>query len=401
MMLFLKIALRTLMRQKRRTLLTVLAMAIGFVLLSLSIGMAEGSYGSIIKIFTESHTCHIQIHRDDYLERPSLYKTLHREVGGLLSKMPFVKAWTPRVYGSALSYANGKTLGVGLVGVDPVQELMTTRFSEKVASGALEKGGVIITANVATVMTLAIGDAIILISQAADGSIANEAFPITGILSGFEEEGEGAMLCYLPITTLQAFLVLGDSIHEIAIMTDSYKKAPRYAGMLKKSYDDATLDIQPWQVVERDFHEAMEADIKGMWISLCIVIFIVGIGVLNAVLMTLLERTREYGLLKVLGTGPLHIVILIFLEILMAGMLSCILGAILAFLMHYPLSTGGIALPEPIGYGGILFTHYYSVNSFAVYAIPTALILGTGVLVSLFPAIGIARKSAVEALGHV
>lgn len=401
MILFLKIALRNLFRQKRRSLLTVLTMAMGFSLLSLSIGLVEGSYGGIIKMFTESHTGHIQIHRGDYLERPSLYKRLESQELRKLSNLTFVKACAPRVYGAALSYAKGKTLPVSLMGIDPIQEAMTTRFFEKITEGTLQSGAVVVTANLAKVMDLSIGDSITLISQAADGSIANDKFPVTGILKGFEQEGEGPMLCYLSIGTLQEFLVLDDAVHEIAIMTDSYKKSVYYANKIRKNYDDTTLDVQPWEVVEKDFYEAMVADIKGMWISLGLVLFIVGIGVLNAVLMTVLERTREYGLLKVLGTGPFQLMMLILLEILIAGFLSCFLGAILSFFMHYPLSTIGFALPEPIAYGGILFTRYYSVNSFEVYVIPSSLIMITGFVVSLFPSIGIARKSAVEALGHV
>ena len=74
--MILKIAFRNIFRQKRRTILTALAMVVGFTLLSLTIGLSDGAYGNIISMFTRNRIGHIQVHRVGYLDKPSLYETI-------------------------------------------------------------------------------------------------------------------------------------------------------------------------------------------------------------------------------------------------------------------------------------------------------------------------------------
>ncbi|MBT3393824.1 MAG: ABC transporter permease [Waddliaceae bacterium] len=393
-MLFVRFAFRNIFRQKRRSILTGLTIAVGFFLLSLSIGVSEGSYSEVIDIFTKSHTGHIQIHHSDYLDKPNLYKTID-EVD--IPELSFMTSWTPRVYSSALAFGNNKTLGTQVLGIDLDREFKTTTLAAKLSEGTFSEEGAVITASLARTMKVAVGDDIVLISQGADGSIANDIFPISGIV----KDEEGMMLCYLSIATAQEFLSLGSRVHEIAIMTDSYHHAEEYATAIRESIGDATLDIQPWQVVEKSFYDAMLMDIKGMWVSLSIIMLIVALGILNSVLMDILERTREYGVLKALGTSPAFIFKLIITEMFLLTTISVIIGAIPAFIANWFLAEYGIALSEPIEFGGVMFSTYRSAVSFTVFAVPAALTMATSLIVSIFPAIGILRKPAVEAMRHV
>ncbi|NOY38991.1 MAG: hypothetical protein GXO95_01785 [Nitrospirae bacterium] len=103
-MIILKMAFRNVFRQKRRSLLTIIMMAGGYFLFSLSIGVSDGTYSSIIDMFTRDHTGHIQIHRKGYLDRRSLYKTIsnYEALGSEIEAVPGVQAWAPRLYSPAL-----------------------------------------------------------------------------------------------------------------------------------------------------------------------------------------------------------------------------------------------------------------------------------------------------------
>ena len=98
-MLVFRMALRNILRNRRRSLLTGLMMAGGFVLFSATIGLSEGTYGSIIDMFTRSRTGHAQVHAAGYLEKPSLYRAISDPVraGRALDGLKEVKAWAPRV----------------------------------------------------------------------------------------------------------------------------------------------------------------------------------------------------------------------------------------------------------------------------------------------------------------
>jgi putative ABC transport system permease protein len=106
-----KLAFRNIFRQRRRSLLTGLSMGGGYILLALTISLVEGSYNNIINIVTTDHTGHVQIHKENYLERPGIFKTLSRSSGieTLLANEPSVRSWAPRIYGVGLGYGDEKS----------------------------------------------------------------------------------------------------------------------------------------------------------------------------------------------------------------------------------------------------------------------------------------------------
>ena len=104
-MMMLKIAFRNIFRQKRRSVLTALSMFGGFVLAAFFIGWADGTYNGIINMFTSNQSGHIQVHHKEYLDRPSLYKTIDGlpEIEKILRETPGVESWAPRLYSAGLA----------------------------------------------------------------------------------------------------------------------------------------------------------------------------------------------------------------------------------------------------------------------------------------------------------
>jgi ABC-type antimicrobial peptide transport system permease subunit len=129
-----------------------------------------------------------------------------------------------------------------------------------------------------------------------------------------------------------------------------------------------------------------------------VVILIVAIGVLNTVLMTVLERTREYGVLRAVGTRPPQIFRLVIIEVALMGIISVIIGIILSIFINYWFSVHGISMPMSFTYGGMEFTHYYSeVNAHSLY-IPAITVMLSAMFISIFPAIKAARIAPARAL---
>jgi len=402
-MIILKIAFRNVFRQKRRSLLTIIMMAGGCFLFSLSIGVSDGTYSSIIDMFTRDHTGHIQVHKDGYLDRRSLYKTIsnYKALGSEIETVPGVEAWAPRVYSPALAFIGAKTTGVRIIGIDPEREVRTTRLREKVKKGrfisSTPRKEVVIGSGLARILNADIGDELVLISQGADGSIANDLFSVVGF-SGSVRDTSERMNCYMHIKTAQDFLVLGDRIHEIAVVIADQGRSREIAGLIRTRLDDPSLDVEPWQVVERQFYQAMQADVKGTRISLLIIMIIVAVGVLNTVLMTILERTHEFGLLRALGTRPVRVFLLIIIETGVLSVFGIILGGVLGVLGNYLLSIYGISYPSPIEYGGIVFEKMVGMVTLKSIVLPAVVTLFTAVAVSVFPAIRAARVEPVKAM---
>ncbi len=398
-----KIAFRNVLRQKRRTFFTALTITVAFALSSFSIGWADGSYNNIIKLFTEGWLGHIQVHFRDYLEKPSLYKTIknYTKIGEKIKSIKAIKTWTPRIYSAGLLSFNDKTTGVNIIGIEPQKEDETTNFHKKIISGSYFKKGakneVLIGKLLSKILNAKVGDKLVLVSQAADGSIANDIFILRGIVSTGDDNTDRVSL-YMSLNDAQEFLSLGKEIHEITIIVNSIKDVKKVSEKISKTLKNKNLSVSPWQEFAKDFWKAMKADKKGMWISLFVIMLIVAVGVLNTVLMSVLERTREYGLLKALGTKPKDIILIVLYETNIIVFLSIIAGSILGLIANYYFSINGIQLSEPFTYGGMKFSKMVTEINLRSFTIPSITIFITANIVSIFPAIKAARTEPVKSM---
>ncbi|HCC46757.1 MAG TPA: ABC transporter permease [Elusimicrobia bacterium] len=402
-MLIFRMALRNVFRNRRRSLLTGLMMAGGFVLFSATIGISEGTYGSLIDMFTRSRTGHAQVHAAGYLERPSLYKAIKDpdRAGRVLDGLPEVEAWAPRVYTPALAFAGSKTVGAQVMGIDPARERRAMRLEGQLAGGAfvedVPSDGVVISARLASALSIKTGDEFSLIGQGADGSIANDNFRVAGVLSASGSAFEGPW-CLMHIDKAREFMALGSRAHEIALVFTDYRKAREDAALVSAALGDPALDAQPWQVTEKEFYQAMLLDKKGGDITNYVIMLIVAVGVLNTILMAVLERTREYGVLKALGTRPADVFLLIMAEVFILALIASAAGALGALGLNHYLANHGIPLPNPISYGGVKFTVMQSAVTAETFSRPAWTVLLSALAVGIFPALKAARITPVKAL---
>lgn len=423
-MLIVKLAFRNILRNRRRSLLTLLSMGGGFFLLCLTLSMSEGSYSNIINIFTQDHTGHVQIHKENYLERPSLYKTINHadEIITQLEEQPLVLGVAPRIYSPSLAYGKNKTFPAQVIGIDPDREAKTTRLENKISEGHFLTSEVInqvtnldgnqistdgyfpamVGFTLAKNLQLTIGDELVLISQGIDGSIANDIFEVVAIVG--DVGSYERMNVYIHLSAMREFLSMqGDTskVHELAIILSSQSEARKFAVNTQLALENKSLSVDPWQVVESSFYKSMQADKKGSYVSMGIIIFIVSIGVLNTILMGTLERTREFGVLKAIGTRPVAIFTLIMLESFVLAIISCLIGLALALPVCFWLASIGITMPEPIDMGGIIFDTMLGEVSWFVVLLPSIVVISSTLIVSFIPAIRAAKISPLKALQAV
>ena len=403
-MLIASIAFRNIFRHKRRSLLTGLLMAGGCMLFSLFLGIVEGSYGSLIELFTRAHTGHVQIHAVGFLDKPSLYKTIKNPdaVGAKVMEDRAVRGWSPRLLAPVLIFSGAKSTGLKLMGIDPERESKVTTITKSVSVGRFISGKpayeVVINDNTARVLGVEVGSEIAIIGQAADGSIANNLFNVVGII---EESGSSydKGYAYMHIDAARELMSFyGGEAHEIAIALSNHEASIKEAGRIRKLVDDPLLDVEPWQVVEEQFYKAMLADLKGHRISIIVFTIIIAIGVLNTVLMVILERTREYGVLRAVGTRPSGIFKMIVFETAFLAALSSAVGVVLGLCINLYFMLHGIKMPEPVHYGGIIFDSIVSNITPITVILPVAIIMSSAILVSLLPAIRASQIEPVKAM---
>lgn len=402
-MVMLRIAFRNIFRQKRRTLFTALSMFGGFVLAAFFIGWADGTYNGIINMFTRNRLGHIQIHEKGYLDRPSLYKTVDgvARIGEVLDEVQGIESWTPRLFAAGLASLEDKTTGVHIMGIDPLRENQTTLFNNKVIEGRPFSSNasheVILGKGLAEILTAETADNVVVISQAADGSVANDVFWVAGIVESGDAITDRTAF-YLPLQKAQELLVLRGRVHEIAVTVKNLGHVRRINRIIETKLDNPGLSVEPWQEFARSFYMAMKADKEGMWIMLVVIIIIVAVGVLNTVLMSVLERQREYGMLKAVGTKPAQVVRIVLYEITLLAFFCIAAGIFVGLLLNVYFAEHGLSLSDPITYGGIEIRAMKSEVNFRSFFIPSLIVLFSAGLVSLFPAFKAARTDPAKSL---
>jgi ABC-type lipoprotein release transport system permease subunit len=380
-------------------------MAGGYMLFVFSMSLLEGSWSNVVDIFTLDHTGHIQVHKDDYAKRPKIHKTIENPavVETTLKNHEDVTGWAPRVYSSALAYGGNKTSIAQIFGIDPELEPTVTRILQKVSAGQYFSAQpnadgyfpAMIGRGLANSLRLDVGDEIVLISSGADGSIANDIFIITAIIgntTSFDRLG-----VFLPLTVAQEFLSIGGEVHEFALLARNKHDNEQLAVALQSLMP--SLKVSPWQQIEATFYRTMQSDKQGNYFTMALIVFIVFIGVLNTVLMSVLERTKEFGVLKSIGCRPSELVKLIFIETVMLASISISVGLALILPVIVWFTEVGIKLDISVDMGGVVFDTMKGDLSAYVVFMPMGFMLLTAALISLPPGLRAARILPRVALG--
>lgn len=386
---------RNLFRHKRRSLFTGLSIVTGFALCSFFIGWAEGSYNQIIDGFTRYRTGHIQIHARGYVEDPSFYKTFELTPGleEILNSEPHITGWSPRITTGALFASDSASSGGELKAFDPRREGETTQFQRNIVEGTLFRKGaqeVVLGKGLAGVLQVSPGDEIVVVTQAADGITASGRYRVSG-LSDTGEKSVDRVTAAIPLSKGKDLLWMGGRVHEIAVTVDRMRSIETVKQNLKRRLGESDLDIQSWQEFNPEFYKAMLADKRGNYILLLVMVIIVAVGVFNTVLMAVLERQHEYGLMRALGTSPGGVFALVLSETGCLVAMASFAGMLLGMGLNWYFHVNGLTLPQPLSYGGITFQSLHSEIALKSVVLPWVTVLVSAFTVTLYPAVQAAR----------
>jgi len=401
--MLLKIAFRNILRQKRRSFFTILSIAVGFAFASIMIAWRMGSFNLVIDKFTRAYLGHIQIHADDYLDKPSLYKNIsdYKSLGEKIMSVEGVESLAPRMLAAGLGTVGEKSTAIQITGIDPALENNATGFQNKIESGENlpEKPShkVILGKGLMQNLDAEIGDEFVVVSQAADGSIANDMYEIIGVVVTGNEYSDRIGV-YMHLADAQELMVLENRIHEIVVITNDIRKVDKYAARIEEKLANPALEILPWKKVNESFYKMIKAKEQAQSIMHIVIMIIVAIGVLNTVLMSVLERIREFGVLKAVGTRASQIFRMIITEAFILCLVGILIGIAIGLAVNYPMSLHGIKVFDSMDIGGVQFDTLKSeVNARSIYE-PAIIVFLTSLIVSIYPALKAARTRPAKAM---
>ncbi|MFQ5431958.1 MAG: ABC transporter permease [Nitrospinota bacterium] len=397
-------AFRNVWRSRHHTFVTILAMAFtGFIMIFYA-SLMEGFVRNMERNAVGMDLGDIQIHAPGYREDPDLYKRIKNpdEIIKKLKSAGFTA--TQRLYGFGLGSSGSSSAGVTMRGIDMQNEMKVTQMYRHILEGSwlseTDPKGVVIGRKLARTLGVKPGDEIVILSQAADGSMANDLYTLKGILKSV---GAGVDRTALLMTekSFRELMALPEGAHEIAAMrtdrTTDLQTATEKARKIAPG-----LEVKNWRELQPLLARMNDLIDNSLIFMLLIAYVAIGMVVLNATLMSVFERIRELGVMKALGLSPLGTATLIFTE----AMIKTTAAALFAVATGVPLSlyyqTHGIDLSAVTGGStitGIAFDPvWHSRLTYESVIMPVVLLFAVVGLSALYPAVKAALIVPVKAI---
>ncbi len=403
-MRILSIAFRNTLRNWRRTLVTTLAMGLAGSIMILFAALMEGLLQSSEQNAVAMNLGDIQIHAKGYRDDPDLYKRIENatDIVGKLQQAGFHAA--QRLYAFGLAAAGSASAGVQLRGINPANETSVTQIHRHVMHGnRLDKtdpAGVVIGRKLARTLGVKPGDEIVIIGQAADGSMANDLYKVRGILKSIGDEVDRAGF-FMVDHAFRELMVVPQGAHEIAVMrpdrSRNLESACAQVATLVPSYETMS-----WRQLRPVIARLLDIADNQIIFMLLLTYVAVALVVLNAMLMSVFERIRELGVMKAIGVTPWQLMLMIYAEAMFQAVMACIiaLGAGLSAARYY--QSNGIdlsAIADGVSFGGVAMDPIWRAHiTTEAVVIPILFLFIITALAVIYPAIKAALIRPVKAI---
>lgn len=348
----LALALRNLVGHPRRTLLTAGAIAVGLASLIFLWGFNEGLHRNMLDNFQNAIIGGVQIHQQGFFQHPDLSLTISnpRKVAASL-KQAGAEDFSYRLESFGLAASDATTQGVMLIGMDPKRETQVTELPRRIGIGRFlqedDNYTLILGATTANNLQAKLGDEVIIIGYDRYGAMIAESFTLIGIITS-GEMGLDSGMAITSLSTLQEMLDMPEQITTVVIKVNE-KRLPGLVNQLKQSLSGENLEIMPWYLMFPVMKEWVTLHNGFLYLFLGVVLFIVLAGELNTLLLSMLDRTREFGMLMAIGTTRQQVAIMLMIEAGVIGVIGILLGILLGYAIILITGIVGIDLSILLG----------------------------------------------------
>ncbi len=397
-------AWRNVLRNRRRSVVTIAAMAFALFVELLYAGLVPGYVRAMEEDITDLEIGDVQIFAADYLDSPSIYSVIEDPDAALATIDELGYAAAPRLLGGGLGASGEFSAGVSLRGVDIARDANVSKVHGKVTAGAwldaAEPRGVVLGKLLARTLDARPGSELLILGQATDGSMANELYTVRGVLGSVAEATDRTTV-YMTASAFRDLLVMPRGAHQIVVRRPKSTPLDVVAPALRSALPE--LDVKTWKELMPIVAQMLDS-VNGIIYVLYFIIYVaVGILVLNAMLMAVFERIREFGVLKAIGAGPGRVLALILTESAIQTALALVIGFAAAAPGMWWMANRGIDFGSIGGMnmmGVSMRKIWYGVYEPAIVAGPVVMLLFIVSAAVLYPALKAAWINPIQAMRH-
>jgi putative ABC transport system permease protein len=401
--MLLTIAWRNVWRNRKRSGVIISAIAFGLWAGLLISGMMYGMGTEMVNSAMSDRIAHVQIHRAGFLAHRDIKLVIPdgERVLEEVRSVPVVRSAAGRSVVTAMATSPTTSLGVVAYGIDPADEIRVSDIHSSVVAGSYFGGRprnlVVIGRELADKLGVQVEDKIVLTAQDAQGSISAGAFRVVGIFKTVSSTFDRTTV-FAERSDLDRVFGLGGGIHEIAVIASDVHRIPMLMAELKKRFPK--LDVEDWKMLAPELGLITDTTLQFLYIFLVIVLLALAFGTTNTMLMGVLERVRELGVIMALGMRPRTVFLMIVLETVFLALVGGAAGIGLSAGTIAILARTGIDLSivsrglASFGTGEILYPALPAV----AYPLLAFFVVATAIIASLYPGIRAIRLEPVKAI---
>lgn len=399
-----QMAWRNIWRNKTRSLVIMVSVAIGLLAGIGVLALYKGMMNSRVRTVIDAEASHLQIHNPEFKNDydPSFIINYPDDVLQKIQSIQEVKLVAPRSIVQGMLVTTTGSAGVQINGVVPDVEYKVSQLKQKIITGegfhADKKNEIVIGKKLADKMKLKQGSKIVLTFTDTADNIVSSAFRVSSIYqsanTAFDE-----MNVYVPASTINELLLTGNGFQEIAILLKDDNDLDKVEQQLKKDFP--SLLVESWKELSPETELMVKTVDEYSYIIIIIILIALAFGILNTMLMSVLERTREIGMMVALGTSRIRIFLLIFFETIFLTIAGTPVGLLTAYFItnHYQkrgldLSGMGKDMMASFGFSTMIYPSFPWEKLAAIMI----MVIGTALLSCLLPAMKALRLQPVEAL---
>jgi len=404
--IYMKLAWRNVLRNKRRTFIAGIAIGIGLAALICMDALILGTEANMIASATSSFMGEGQIHREGFRKNFEVEQTIANldEVVADLENEAEVAYFTIRTLSFGMISSPANVSAVSMVGVEPSTEQYLSEVDDVIVKGSYFDGDedkdrqILIGAKLAELLEVDIGDRVVMtVAQAETGDLAQEMFRVSGTYF-FKSQDLDRAMAFVRLGKARQMLGLEGRAHQIALKFHESALGRDEDNPFWDKYSQSGNEALTWTRLMPQLKVALDLT-QYATLFLGIILFaVVSLGIVNTLFMSLYERMFEFGVLRAVGTRPLAMGRLVIFEAAALAIISIIMGTILGFIITYWLSTTGIDY-SGIEYVGVTFRKlmYPVMQLHQFIEFPIYVFLFT-VLIGLYPAWYAARMTPAKAM---
>ena len=399
--MILPLSWKNIWRSKRRSFVVIGAIIIGVWALIFMIAFYNSFGDAFVRNAVNHEHSHIQVHNPEYLADPKIdfvlddITTLERRVAG----DPIVKAYSSRVKVNGMIASTKTSTGIQVYGVEPELEARTTELDSQLVAGSyfekVSRNPILISAKLADKLKVKIRSKIVLTFQDVDNNITAASYRIEGIFDTKSPKINESVV-YVKKEDISD-LVGVYKPHELAVLLKNGDNISSYRNDLDAITDNK---VRTYKEVAPEFNLMEESSNMTKLILTIIIMLALLFGIVNTMLMAVLERTKEIGMLRSIGMHKRKVFGMIVLETLLLGIISGPVGLLLGFITIAWLGNTGLdmsmyadALKE-YGYEAI----FYPQIDTDTYFLLMMVVIVTALIGAIYPAIKAISLNPLEAI---